>query len=880
VCAEFFDLFAQALTPKAGRCQNGSVFGRLEEIDSVLDLVRQGRLVTVVGPGGVGKSTLVEAVSDSLETSQLAARLEGLGSEGLEESLAGELGFPSWRDLVGHLTHRSIVLILDNCEHVLEPLAPIVADLMDGFDSLTVLATSREPLGLTAEKIFRVEPFSVAGSPSPASLLFVDFVQSRGLPISDDWEDIEALCSSLDGLPLALELAAGRMSSMTAKEIRASVETRLDLLSRSRPTTGRDTSLDAAIQWSVDLLDQRLADFFRPLSMLEGQFDLQLAAAAGGLRYPDAVLMLHELIEKSLVVHEAAAGVSWYRMLNTVRTLCRDRLTNAEKDAVQERIVDRLAERWSGLSRPEAHMGDLLIIDEVRHHFRAVKSAILWCLNHDSEPRRVRNMITPLLWLEEIGNHAEAADLLSRVELEWPHDRELVSIARSIRANFLQLAGATTEATDLAAEALEASEPFSNWAGHRVLGIVERRLAHYDEALAHFRSGSEAARSSGWDAHGIELEAHGALALYASGDHESALRLLADLESRSRPYPLCRRTVELFHASLLVHAKPAEAELRAGPILEQAHLLGHTWAEGTSAYLMAAAAVLQGNAARGAMLLADAIEAYEQSRNTAELQRALIVGSGLLDQLGDRRSAAEARVAAGRLPGEPVGDPVVEISMVGVDIDELARVGGNGEIGLIAAALRRAADRKSSVTGLADAQGSANSFVSLGDYWEVDYLGVRSLIKHTKGMGDLRYLLSQPGREVSALDLMNADVVDGDTGPVLDRQARAEYEQRIRDLQEQIDEAQTSNDPVRAEMAAHELDELLRQLARAHGLGGRERRGGDTAERARSAVTWRIRAAIDRVSTENPELGEHLTRCIKTGRFCVYLPESEIAWQT
>jgi predicted ATPase len=676
-----------------GRCQNGRVFGRLEELDSVLDLVRQDRLVTLVGPGGVGKSTLVQAVSDSLDMPQLMVGLEGLGSDALEEGLAGELGFGSWTDFTRHLGDRSLVLILDNCEHVLESLSPIVAGLLDGFESLTVLATSREPLGLTAERIFRVEPFSVAGSPSPASLLFADFVEARGLSISDDWEDIEVLCSSLDGLPLALELASGRMSSMTAREIRASVETRLDLLSRSRPSTGRDSSLDAALQWSVDLLEQRMAEFLRALSMLDGQFDLQLAAAAGGLRYSEAVVMLHELIEKSLVVHEAKAAVSWYRMLNTIRTLCQDRLAGVEKDAVLGRIVEFLAERWSRLSGPETHMGDLVILDELRHHFRTVKSAMLWCLSHDSEPGRVRDMITPLLWLEEIGNHAEASDLLMKVELKWPHDRELVSIARSIRANFLQLAGATAEARDLAARALGPDEPFSTWAGRRVLGIVERRLGHYDAALEHFTSGSATARSGGWEAHAVELEAHGALALFARGEEEAALRVFTDIESRSRPYPLCHRTVELFHASLLLHARPAEAELRAGPILEEARLLGHNWAEGTSAYLMAAAAILQGDSQRGAILMADAIDAYDRSRNAAELQRALIIGSGLLDQLGDGRSADEARAAAGRLPGEPVGDPVVEITSIGVDIDELARVGGSGETGRVAAALRRAADQ-------------------------------------------------------------------------------------------------------------------------------------------------------------------------------------------
>jgi hypothetical protein len=131
---------------------------------------------------------------------------------------------------------------------------------------------------------------------------------------------------------------------------------------------------------------------------------------------------------------------------------------------------------------------------------------------------------------------------------------------------------------------------------------------------------------------------------------------------------------------------------------------------------------------------------------------------------------------------------------------------------------------------------------------------------------------------VHSLELVGGSHVPSGAGPILDEQARRAYERRIRDLQGDIDEARAANDPVRAERAEAELDALLRALSEAFGLSGRARATGSAAERARSAVGWRIRAALRQAAEVHPALGRHLQNSVHTGTWCSYRPESTVAW--
>ena len=193
-------------------------------------------------------------------------------------------------------------------------------------------------------------------------------------------------------------------------------------------------------------------------------------------------------------------------------------------------------------------------------------------------------------------------------------------------------------------------------------------------------------------------------------------------------------------------------------------------------------------------------------------------------------------------------------------------------------------------------------FVQKGDYWMIRYQGQVAILKSTRGMTYLGYLLRHPVRDVHVSELLPTPIdlpapallgrswkVDGhavtaglqDAGPILDSQAKAEYKRRIYELRKDADEAERFNDPYRIARARDEMDAITEQLAAAVGLGGRGRRSSFGAERARSAVTKRIKEAINRIAEVIPPLGCHLAARIKTGYFCSYNPRPDrtVRWK-
>lgn len=166
-----------------------------------------------------------------------------------------------------------------------------------------------------------------------------------------------------------------------------------------------------------------------------------------------------------------------------------------------------------------------------------------------------------------------------------------------------------------------------------------------------------------------------------------------------------------------------------------------------------------------------------------------------------------------------------------------------------------------------------------GDVWVAGLAGRLVRLRDSKGMRDLARLLEQPGTAVAALDLIGAAVVGSGLGPALDATARAAYKARLADLEEEIAAADGDFDPVRGERARTERDALIAQLTGAYGLGGRARRSGDPAERARTAVTARIRDALRRIEAADAGLGVHLRRSVRTGAFCVYDAVTPVRWR-
>jgi hypothetical protein len=171
-----------------------------------------------------------------------------------------------------------------------------------------------------------------------------------------------------------------------------------------------------------------------------------------------------------------------------------------------------------------------------------------------------------------------------------------------------------------------------------------------------------------------------------------------------------------------------------------------------------------------------------------------------------------------------------------------------------------------------------NVFRRNGELWTVYFGGLHVQLRDSKGIHDLAVLLTRPGTHIAAVDLAGA-VNSGDAGEVLDASARDAYRRRIIELEEDAAEADAAADVARSARIAAERDALLAQLSAAYGLGGRARRSGSAAERARSAVTARLREAIKRIEAVHPQLGRHVLHSVKTGTFCVYEPESPTRWQ-
>jgi TolB-like protein/tetratricopeptide (TPR) repeat protein len=175
---------------------------------------------------------------------------------------------------------------------------------------------------------------------------------------------------------------------------------------------------------------------------------------------------------------------------------------------------------------------------------------------------------------------------------------------------------------------------------------------------------------------------------------------------------------------------------------------------------------------------------------------------------------------------------------------------------------------------------TAGRFRHEGGFWTLTFQGLSVQLSHQKGFSDLARLLQSPGVEMHCLELADRTAETSGSAPVLDDRARREVQARARELQQEIDEADASHDLARAERAREELDRLVELVSGTLGLGGRSRPLGSVAERARSAVTWRIRNGIKKISGAHPRLGRHLENAVHTGTFCVYQPEFPIEWAT
>jgi predicted ATPase/class 3 adenylate cyclase len=387
-------------TPGNLRIPSTGFFGRLAEIAELQTELKAHRLVTLTGPGGVGKTRLALEVAarlshdfpDGVFVIELAAVTD---PSAVPDAVAAVLGITQQpgmtlsESVASALQERSRLLVFDNCEHVIDAAADVVDAILARSATVTVLATSREGLRLDDELLWAVPSLDVNSGPeSAAAQLFIERAGTvaRGFSPAGDDDAVVEICRRLDGIPLAIELAASRLVSMTVTEVRDRLDDRFRLLVGSRRGLERhQTTLHHAVQWSYDLLGGSERALLARCSVFAGGFDLAAALAVADSDDEFATLdLLDALVRKSLVVADRSTGHTRYSMLETIRQFAEGRLV-ASGDAPAVRTAharhfavreDEILALWDSPRQRAAYEWLTLEMANLR-------TAIRWAADHD-----------------------------------------------------------------------------------------------------------------------------------------------------------------------------------------------------------------------------------------------------------------------------------------------------------------------------------------------------------------------------------------------------------------------------------------------------------------------------------------------------------------
>ncbi len=384
-----------------------SFVGRAAVVDEIADQLSQYRLVTVTGPGGAGKTRLAGEVArqvagrfaDGVWLAELAAVRDPAQVAAAVAAALGirELPSAAAADALAHaLARRQLLLVLDNCEHVIGAAAELCGRLLLGADDIRVLATSREPLQIAGEARYRLAPLTLPDPDNPADpdgseavALFADRARRADASFALDGATaplVARLVARLDGMPLAIELAAARVEALGVAQLLDRIDDRFTLLEAGdRLAAARQRSLAATVEWSYRLLDERERRVFRAVSVFPGPFTLEGAEAVAGAGAGPAVL---HLVDCSLLVPPRAGpdGRSRYVMLETLRAYGAGLLAEAgEGDAVAGALAGyalRVAE--DALSGLTAGAGEVAAARWLDAEDATMRRALDWALEHDT----------------------------------------------------------------------------------------------------------------------------------------------------------------------------------------------------------------------------------------------------------------------------------------------------------------------------------------------------------------------------------------------------------------------------------------------------------------------------------------------------------------
>jgi predicted ATPase/class 3 adenylate cyclase/DNA-binding CsgD family transcriptional regulator len=418
-----------------------SLVGRDELVRQGAELVRDRQLITLTGVGGVGKTRMALEVGAELAgefpDGAWMVELAAVGDPGsVPAAIATVLGITPQGDtplittVAAALAGKRLLLVIDNCEHLLRAAGSAIEMIIDRSGNVRVLATSREPLGVDAEAVLGISPLAVAnGTESDAVTLFVDRARAVrrdfGLSDPDTAAAVTEICTTLDGLPLGIELAAARMAAMSAIEVRDRLADRFRLLQGSTPGPERQHTLRHTVAWSYDLLTGDERELLRATSVFAGGFELaSIHAVANCSDVIDVLRYLDSLVRKSLVLADHTTTRTRYSLFETIRQFAEDRLEAAgELAATRDRHAAHFAaqasaqwDQWNGPGWRDA-------VDWVGAELGNLRAAFRWSsargevavatdiAAHAALMGFSVQLFETLAWAEELLPAASAADV-------------------------------------------------------------------------------------------------------------------------------------------------------------------------------------------------------------------------------------------------------------------------------------------------------------------------------------------------------------------------------------------------------------------------------------------------------------------------------------
>ncbi|WP_151484749.1 AfsR/SARP family transcriptional regulator [Streptomyces albicerus] len=640
------------------------LIGRSAQVAALHRLLAAERLVTLVGPGGVGKTRVALEVARQSGTVTVLLLAPVTDPAAIPHALAAALNLKVDRGdvlsaCVAVLSDRPGLLMIDNCEHLLDGVRDTVDTILSTCSGISLLATSREPLGLAAEHVSRLAPLPLPHpdqDPSrvPSVALFLDRarrVRPGPPPTPAQLRTIADIVHRLDGMPLAIELAAGRLSTFSLADLRGRLDRSLDLLGGSSPSTdSRHRTLRATIEWSYQLLTEDERRLFRHLSVFVDGVDLDTAerlAADVGLE-SDPGSTLARLVDASMI-EASFEGTTRYRMLETLRAFGLDRLAAAGEDkAAAERLLRWAVEltSWIGTAmdterEPEADAVLRRELPNLRAAWRLVRGQgplddAVTMVAALFDAVAYRDLVEIRDWAEELADDPALADHPSAVAVLGVAAEAAYHRGDYRRADRLSRTGLA-----------KAADSAGSWHCLMVLSVADLARGAYDDVVEHSLAAVELA--------GPQRESLGiaALAKAYAGDLEEARRLNdRGLAAAVSPSMLSWGAYVAGEIdSLAGHSEPAERHyLRA---IDLARTSGATFLVGVATVGLHSVRACAGRVDEALDGYRDAIEYFARNGNWTHLWTALRNLADLLRRLGDDEPAALIDAAADQAPDAP-----------------------------------------------------------------------------------------------------------------------------------------------------------------------------------------------------------------------------------